>query len=201
MASVNEARNGIVLRDTTGATTSNLIVANADATNTADKLGVTFNSAATSVNSGSLDLQVLNESTRLDSLRNGQGVRLGSFTIVDTTGKTGAVNLRTSSAETVGDVIELINGLDIAVEARINDTGDGILLADTAGGASTLTVIDSGTGKSAEDLGIAGTSQIVDIGGTPTQVIDGTMTTTVTIGADDDAGGCRRADQRARRSA
>ena len=48
-AAVNSARNGIVLQDNTGAATSNLIVANADATNTADKLGVTADVAETAV--------------------------------------------------------------------------------------------------------------------------------------------------------
>ncbi|NLX54088.1 MAG: flagellar filament capping protein FliD [Planctomycetaceae bacterium] len=182
--SVNSARNGIVVQDQTGATAGNLVIANADATNTADQLGLTFDGAADSVNSGSLDLQVFHEHMRLDALRNGQGVRTGSFTIVDTMGKTGAVNLRTSTVETVGDVLELINGLGIAVEARINDTGDGILLVDTARGGGTLTVIDTGNGKAAADLGLAGTAQVVDVGGTPTQVIDGTTTTTITFDAE-----------------
>ena len=42
--------------------------------------------------------------------------------------------------KTVGDVIDAINALTNGVEARINDTGDGILLVDTADGTSTLGV-------------------------------------------------------------
>ena len=64
----------------------------------------------------------------LDALNNGKGVRLGSFTHHRLPGATSGVNLRTSEAKTVGDVLELINGLGLAVEARINDTGDGIML-------------------------------------------------------------------------
>ena len=47
-AQINDAGNGIEIADTTGATASNLIIANGDATNTADKLGLTANAAATS---------------------------------------------------------------------------------------------------------------------------------------------------------
>jgi flagellar hook-associated protein 2 len=144
-----------------------------------------FNGAADRVNSGSLGLQVYHENLRLEALKNGNGIRLGSFTIVDSAGKTGAVNLRTSGANTVGDVMDLINGLDIAVEARINETGDGLLLVDQAGGSGKLSVQDAGTGKSAADLGIAGTAKTIDLNGTSTQVIDGSTTTTLTLAADD----------------
>ncbi len=184
-ATINTARNGIALRDTTGATTGNLIVANADATNAADKLGLTINAARQNVDSGSLNLQVFHENLRLDTLNNGNGVSLGSFLITDSTGASGAVNLRTSTVETVGDVLDLINGLDLAVEARINDTGDGILLLDTAGGGGTLSVRESGTRHTAADLRLLGSATLVDINGTPTQVIDGATTATLEIGADE----------------
>jgi len=184
-AAVNDARNGLVLRDTTGATASNLIVANADATNSADALGIAVNAAQTSVDSGSLRLQVIHEGVRLETLNNGRGVSLGSILITDSNGQTSGVNLRTSSAKTVGDVLDLINGLDLAVEARINETGDGILLVDTGSGSGTMEVRESGTGTTAADLRLLGTATVVDLGGTPTQVIDGTTTTTVTIDDDD----------------
>ena len=130
-AAVNDARNGLVLRDTTGATTGNLIVANADATNTADRLGVAVDAAQNERRQRFAALQVFHEGVRLDTLNNGQGVRLGSFLITDSLGASSGVNLRTVEAKTVGDVLDLINGLGLAVEARINDTGDGILLVDT----------------------------------------------------------------------
>ncbi len=184
-ASINTARNGIALRDTTGVTTGNLIVANADATNTADKLKLTVDAAQQSVDSGSLHLQVVHENQALATLNNGKGVSLGSFLITDSTGKTGGVNLRTAEAESVGDVIDLINGLDLAVEARINLTGDGILLIDTGGGEGTMEVRESGSGRTAGDLKILGQATEVDIGGTLTQVIDGATTTTLEIDAED----------------
>ncbi len=184
-ASINAARNGIALRDTTGAAASNLVVANADATNSADVLGLTVDAAQTTHDGGSLHLQVVNENTRLDTLNNGEGVKLGSILLTDTTGATSGANLQIAEVETVGDVLDLINGLGLALEARINDTGDGIALVDTAGGTETMEVRESGTGTTAADLKLFGQATVVDIGGTPTQVIDGAMTAQVAIDADD----------------
>lgn len=183
-ARVNAARNGISLTDTTGGT-SNLIIANGDATNTADKLHVATNAATSTANSGSLSLQTFNENLTLASLRNGRGVQRGSFLITDTNGNVGAVNLTVLNAQTVGDVVDGINALGLGVTARVNDTGDGLLLLDTAGGTGDLTVADVGSGTAAKDLKIAGTSVTKTIGGVPTKVIDGSYTLRVTLDADD----------------
>ena len=75
-AAINSARNGIVLTDTTGATASNLIVADGDANETATALGIVANVAATSVNSGSLDRQQISRATLLSSLNGGDGIDL-----------------------------------------------------------------------------------------------------------------------------
>ncbi len=185
-AEINNAHNGIVLRDTTGASASNLIVANnADGTETADKLGLTVNAGQKSVDSGSLHLQTIHEGTLLSSLHRGQGVELGSILITDSNGKSGGVSLLTSGAKTIGDVLDLINGANLAVEARINDTGDGIVLVDTAHGTGTLNVREAGTRSTAADLGILGAATEVDIEGTPTQVIDGALTSQLTVSEDD----------------
>lgn len=184
-ASVNDARNGLVLRDTTGATSGNLIVANADATNSADRLNLAVDAAQNSVDSGALHVQTFHEGLELSSLNNGKGVQLGSIMISDTLGATSGVNLRTSGAKTVGDVLDLINGLGLAVQARINDTGDGIMLVDTGHGSATMEVRESGSGTTAADLKLLGQATTVDIDGTPTQVIDGAITTEIDIDADD----------------
>jgi flagellar hook-associated protein 2 len=183
-ARVNDARNGILLEDTSGGT-GNLVVANGDATNTADKLLIATNAAVARADSGSLDLRTFNETLKLDSLNRGAGIDDGSFLITDTNGQVGAINFAVSTPESVGDVIDLINGLAIGVQARINDTGDGILLLDTAGGSGDLTVADVGSGTAAADLKIDGTSVQVSINGTPTKVIDGSTTATVSLAATD----------------
>ncbi|MBI2477605.1 MAG: flagellar filament capping protein FliD, partial [Planctomycetia bacterium] len=183
-ARVNDARNGIRLTDTSGGS-SNLVIANGDTTNTADLLRIATDDAVSTVNSGSLDLQTFNENIALSSLNGGNGVGKGSFLITDTNGQVGAVNLTVLAATNAGDAIDAINALAIGVAARINDTGDGILLLDTAGGTGDLVVADVGNGKVAANLKLAGTGVQVDINGTPTKVIDGSTALKVTLNASD----------------
>ena len=181
-AQLNTARNGIVLNDTTGATASNFIVANGDANNSAAALGLVLDAAVTSVNGGPLHRRTVSEATLLSSLNGGKGIDVGDFKITNSAGNVGAVDLdpKDNVATTVGDVIDRINALTIGVEARINDTGDGIVLVNTADGIGKLTVAEVGNGTTAKDLRILGTAPV----GTP-QKIDGKAIATVTLDADD----------------
>ena len=183
-ARINDARNGILINDTTSGS-GNLVVANLGGTKTADQLGITIDAATSTVDGGSLDRQIVYRNTSLDSLSGGRGVTLGSFLITDSAGATSGLNLLLLETETVGEVIDAVNGLGIGVTARINDSGDGILLVDTAGGAGTLQVDDVGTSVAAANLKIAGAAVEVDIDGIPTQVIDGSTALTVEISADE----------------
>ena len=178
-AVLNSSRTGILLRDTTGQTTSNLVVANGDGTNTATKLGLASNAASTQVNSGSFDLQFVHRNTLLSSLNQGRGVQLSSFKIKDSSGQESAVNLSSIEAETVGDVIDAINDLSVGVEARLSSSGDGIQLVDSAGGIGTLTVVESGTGTTAADLKILGTGTTTTENSQTIQLIDGSQNLTV----------------------
>jgi flagellar hook-associated protein 2 len=184
-ARYNGPRNGIELVDTTGSTSGNLIVADLDATQTATKLGLAVNASVSQLNSGSLQKQVVSESTLLSSYNQAKGVSKGSFLITDSAGKIGAINLTTLEPKTVGDIIDAINGLSIGVEARINDAGDGIALVDTAGGSGTLKVADAGNGQAALDLHLRGEGVATVIDGENVQVIDGTTTARITLDADD----------------
>lgn len=184
-ASYNSARNGLVLTDTTGATTSNLIVANGDSTNTATKLGLATDVAQTSVNSGALNRQTVSRNTLLSAYNGGKGVQSGTFVITDSAGNIGSVSLSQLQAKTVGDVIDAINALSIDVEARLNDAGDGIAIVDTAGGSGTLKVADSGIGRAAKDLHLAGNGVATTVDSQPAQVIDGSTTFKIELGADD----------------
>jgi len=183
-ASLNSSRNGLLLIDTTGQTTSNLIVANGDGTNTAEKLGLEASVAATSVNSGNLRRQTVNENTKLASLNNGAGIADGDFRVLDTTGASRTFTFLNSQLTTVGDLLREINGLGLAVEAQINDSGDGIQLVDTAHGSASLSV-ETGSGTTAADLHLLRTAVTRDIGGQPTLVVDGSTTFEVTLDADD----------------
>jgi flagellar hook-associated protein 2 len=185
VAGVNSARNGLVLRDSSGAVSSHFIVANADDTMTADLLGIAADSDATVIDGGSLHLQSFHESLSLDRLNFGRGVEPGSFVITDSTGKSSGVNLRSLGAKTVGDLMDAINGLSIGVRAQINATGDGLLLVDVAGGDGTMRVDEAGDANTAADLRILGAARTVDIDGTATQVIDGASTAGLTLDDDD----------------
>jgi flagellar hook-associated protein 2 len=184
-AVLNSSRNGIVLRDTTGQSVSNFIIANGDATDTAEKLGIELNSSNTTVNSGSLDLQWVTNNTLLTSLNQGRGVRLGSFSITDSTGQRSAVNLASLNAKTVGDVISAVNDLSIGVEARINSQGDGIEIVDTANGTGSMSISDTGSGNTAADLRIRGTSVSKTINSQTFKVIDGSQTIRIAVSSTD----------------
>ncbi len=182
-ARISQARTGIELVDTTGAATSNLIVANADATNTADKLGIAIDEAATSVHSD-LHLQVVSEATKLSSLNGGAGVARQSFTIVDSGGKRTTISLAGDDIETVGDVIRKINSMSSEIEAGINESGDGIRLRKVSAGGGSFQIVEGGS-TTASDLRLAGTSSLVEIDGEMVQAIDGTTTVSVSLEADD----------------
>jgi flagellar hook-associated protein 2 len=134
-AQVNDARNGILLTDTTGSSTSHLVVADGDSTQTATKLNIAANTDGTSVNSGDLHLQVVSQQTRLKDLNGGAGVAQGTLTIYNSAGQSGQVNLAQGGIQTMGDLIGQINRLDLNIQAEINATGDGIALTDTSGGS------------------------------------------------------------------
>ncbi|GIW94806.1 MAG: hypothetical protein KatS3mg110_2847 [Pirellulaceae bacterium] len=183
-ASVNRARNGLELRDESGGGGA-LIVQSADATQTAEQLGIEANTASPTVNGLALDRQIVSRNTLLETYRFGQPVRSGSFTITDATGKTAAVNLALLQPKTVGELLDIINGLGLSLVARINDRGDGIALEDTSGGSGTITVQDVGTSTAAADLRIAGQSTAQNINGQTVQILDGTATLSIEIASGD----------------
>jgi len=184
-ASLNDSRSGILLTDTTGASTVNLQISNADASQTAEALGIAADAAVTQVDGGSLKLQTVSETTLLSSLNGGQGIELGVFSITDTSGLTQAVRLDGGDVTTVGDVLDQINLSSVQVEARINDDGDGIVLIDMADGDEAFTVADLSGGTTAVDLHIAGIGADEDVDGETHAVIDGSTKYTIELDADD----------------
>lgn len=184
-ASINASHDGLQVKDTTGSTANNLVVANGDANNAATKLKLAVDAGQTSIDSGSLGRQIISEQTLLSTYNGGDGVRLGSFTITDGNGATGAVNLRIANATTVGDVINTINDAGIGVKARINDSGNGILLYDTTGSSTPFSINDTSSGTTAKDLGIVGTSAQRTVDGVPKSAIDGSAVPKIEITATD----------------
>jgi flagellar hook-associated protein 2 len=180
-ASINTARNGIVLKDNSGGA-GHLVVANADGTTTATRLGIAIDADTTSANSGALKRQTLSEATLLSSINGGAGFKLGDIQITNSAGVTKAADLNPvgHEAKTVGDVINAINGLNINVTARINDAGDGILLVDSSDGAGKLGVKDL-SGAVAQTLNLTPASTATTVAGSPAQVIDGTSSYSIDL--------------------
>jgi flagellar hook-associated protein 2 len=183
-AAINSARTGLVLTDASGGS-GDLTIADGDATNTAQKLQIAVDDAVSTVNSGSLDLQVISRQTTLDSLNGGKGVTSGSFLIFNSNGLAKTFNPGTANLKTVGDLIDKINDASLGIKARINDAGDGIALIDTVGGAQSLRVQEVGSGTVARDLHLLGTGTGATENGNPAQIIQGSTTTTITIDDDD----------------
>lgn len=185
LARVNAAKNGIELVDQSGSTSGNLIVADGgDGLTTAQRLGIDVDEAVNSVAGGDMHLQVVSRNTKLAALNGGQGVAAGKFTIIGTSGKSGTVDLTDEDVQTVGDVIDAVNRLDIGVVAEINDTGDGILIRDTDQGSGTISILE-GSSTTAGDLNLLGGVVEVERDGTTYKAVDGSMTYTITLDADD----------------
>ena len=175
---------GIVLTDNSGGT-GNLIISGTNGADTAASLGIATDPAGVAeatVASGNLQRQYLGEGTLLADLNNGSGIGTGSFTIRDATGQESTVTIG-ASTRTLGDVINSINQASVAVTARINDQGDGIIIEEEASatpGGVTIRIED-GSGGVAAALGIEGEAS----GTEGDNFIDGSFERTIEFEATD----------------
>lgn len=139
-----------------------------------------INQSGADIRSANLQKQYLSENTLLEVLNSGAGVSTGKIKITNSDGAFVSVDL--SSARTLGDVIQRINaatfggGDAFTVTARINDSGDGIVLEDSATGTFELVVEDQ-EGTAARDLKIAGSSD--------TSKIDGSFEVNIDVSSSD----------------
>lgn len=182
IARLNEAQNGLQIRDVSGGN-GTFSITSADTT--AADLGLEATSDDAFIVGDDLQRQSVNVDTPLTDLKSGDAAVIGSFTITDSSGAVGAVNLKTDNITTVGELIDAINGLNVDVTASLNDAGDGIAVVDNAAGPETLTIEDTGSGTAAADLGIAGaaTTQLVD--GNSVSALVGTSADRIEIDAAD----------------
>ena len=86
-ATVNKARSGIVITDTSGGTGNLIIADNVDGSESATALGLVVDAGQDSINSGSLGRQTLGEATLLSSLNGGKGIKASDIRITDSDGK------------------------------------------------------------------------------------------------------------------
>ena len=121
--------------------------------------------------SADLQRQYVSETTLLSGLNQGAGVSLGTFRITNAAGASVSVQLGQGQYKTLGDVIAEINarGQAVGARARINDTGDGLLVESIDGGS--LKITDEG-GTTAAGLNIAGQSDTGRIDGSFAQRIE-----------------------------
>ena len=140
----------------------------------AANLGLNIDEASSRVNGGSLNRQVVTHTTLLSELNGGAGVIManGRIEITDSqmvpntdrdtmnerplVPNTRTIIIDPERHRTVGDLINAINTLGLAVTATINTTGDGIMLEEYAGGTGSFSIYDVGFSRFAESLGIAG---------------------------------------------
>ena len=181
-ASIDAAGLGIVLRDQSGAVASNLVIADLGGSTLAADLNIAVDDAVASVRSGHLGRRYVSESTLLATYApGGEPVKPGNFQITDSAGTVSTISI-SSQTVTIGDVIDRINAVGVQVTARLNDTGDGIVLIDEAGGTGTLAVTDIGSSRAAANLKIAGAATTTEGG---EQQIDGRQSVLLTLDADD----------------
>jgi flagellar hook-associated protein 2 len=85
-----------------------------------------------------------------------------------------------ANLKTVGQVLDAINLVTPpTIRAKINATGDGILITDTTGGLLPLTIADENGGQTAADVHLAGTAK------PGRNFIDGTLETRIDVGPAD----------------
>ena len=123
---------------------------------------------------GDLDVQYISEATKLENLRNGQGITRGEFRITVSSGASATVDLSQGDEITIGDVIDEINSKGLQITARVNDTGDGILIEDNGPGVVAISVEEKGS-STAASLGLLGTASAAG------EDLDGSFETSIDI--------------------
>jgi flagellin-like hook-associated protein FlgL len=103
---------------------------------------------------GDLD-PLFSTATRVAQFNNGLGLELGGVRIASGD-RTAIVDL--STAATVGEILSLLNGTGLPVEARVNGAGTGIEIYSTDDDRSL--VVTSDTLRTAEELGIVGSPDL-----------------------------------------
>ncbi len=170
--SLNSAGNGLEFTDIAGGA-GDLTIADVGG-GIASELNFAGTYSSGTANTGDLDVQYISEATKLDNLRNGLGITRGQFRITDSSGSSATVDLSQGDEITVGDVIDEINSKGLQITARINDTGDGILIEDNGPGVVALSIEEKGS-STAKSLGLLGTASA------PGEDLDGSFETTIDI--------------------
>ena len=184
VASLNDAGNGLSIVDTTtGGTT--FTISGTGGLDTAAALGIDGSFSDGVAGGSDLDLAYIGTATALDSMFDGDGLGTGSFEIIDSNGYRAEITI-SSGDKTLADVIRRINqNSSLEVTARINDTGDGLIIEDT-GTLGGLLEINDTDGDVASKLRIEGkvTQEALDADPNA-NFIDGSFETTLEFDTND----------------
>jgi flagellar hook-associated protein 2 len=180
--SLNASGNGLLVTDNSGGT--NNLTLSGDA---ATALGIEADIADTTVQGANLQLQYVSNATKLSDLNYGRGIGTGSFRITDGLGDTATVNIG-GDEQTLYDIIAEINSKGLAINARVNDNGDGLIIEEDLTGVPGETPfvaikVETVRGTTASDLNILGESEDVEGG-----YIDGSYEATVDLSTSDTLG-------------
>lgn len=174
--SLNAERNGLIAQDLSSGS-GNLVISG----DGADALHIATDDSVDSFRGENLQRKYMGFATKLAELNYGRGIDTGEFRITDSNGESATIDIGNDST-TVYDVINEINSRGLAVEARINEHGDGLLLVDVnTGSPQTALKVESISGSTARDLGILKTADSVggDIDGSYEKRVD--LNTTDTL--------------------
>lgn len=160
-ASINADGNGLVLTDTSGGA-GELVVSDANDSTAATDLGIATEAGGTTLNGDRLISRL--KDTLVGNLQSLDGIELGSIEITDRASST-PVAVDLSSAETLGEIIDAINGSAASVTASFNDARNGIIITDESGGNGSLVVTNGASGTAADALGLTVDSAATAIDG------------------------------------
>ncbi|MBN1422650.1 MAG: flagellar filament capping protein FliD [Planctomycetes bacterium] len=153
-SSDGDAGRGIVLNDGSGGT-GTLSVQEVGGRSTAKDLGILGAASEATLHGGRI--MSLGRSLDLDALNDGTGVAVRSgydLVIRQKNGNSFSVDL--SSARTLGDVLDLVNGHgdNEGITLSIAADGSRLAVADATTGAETTRILNGVQGRAATDLGI-----------------------------------------------
>lgn len=180
-ASINAAGHGLLIEDGSGGR-GPLIIEDVSGA-AAEQLGIALDAQSgrdvERVDGGNLQRRYITENSALSNLGGGPRIPEGKFSVKLSDGTQFLVEL-SAIDQTVGDVIHRINraGGD-KISARINDTGDGIVVEDKTTGGLKFEISDFEDDRTATALRIAGAAKEGE------KTIDGTFEVRVDIAASD----------------
>ncbi len=153
--SLDRTGRGLTVTDNTNGGNT-LTISGTVGVDAAAALGIAGGFQSGTASGSNLQMAYLGRSTMLSTLNRGEGIGVGRFEIVDSLSGSATINI-TANDKTLGDVIDQINGAGLAVRARINDTGDGIVIEEASDppGGGKIRITDS-DGSVARKLRIAG---------------------------------------------